>query len=153
MKLRKAEEKDIERVVKFMFEVDGRAQEEADERVRKFILDNRGIRLVIIAEEKGEILGYIGLKKSEDEDESLKYVKNKDEAHVVWIAVHPEHRGKGIGKKLLKEAEKYARKWGKNGIWLDCRLDRQKFYENSKYSLVGTYKHKGKERIVMEKKI
>lgn len=44
----------------------------------------------LVAKEKGEIVGYIGVEKI------------ADEIHIINMAVGPSYQGKGIGKQLLE---------------------------------------------------
>jgi GNAT superfamily N-acetyltransferase len=57
---------------------------------------------ILTAEEKGEIAGTVVMNKT-----GMKgYIP---ENVLVYIAVHREHRGKGLGKKLMQESLKYAK--------------------------------------------
>jgi len=57
---------------------------------------------ILIAEEKGEILGAVVMNHT-----GMKgYIP---ENILVYIAVHRDHRGKGLGKKLMNEALLYAK--------------------------------------------
>lgn len=63
--------------------------------------------------------------------------------HILYVStlfVEEEHRGKGIGKALLKETEKQAKKLGANMIRLDT-FDWQgrEFYLALGYEQVGNY--------------
>lgn len=57
---------------------------------------------ILIAEEKGKILGTVVMNQT-----GMKgYIP---ENILVYIAVHGEHRGRGIGKKLMNESLLYAK--------------------------------------------
>jgi mycothiol synthase len=47
--------------------------------------------------------------------------ENRNHAHV-WVAVHPEVRGLGLGSALLGEAVKAARRWGCTVLDLEARV-------------------------------
>src|SRR5690348_12055086 len=40
--------------------------------------------------------------------------------YLTGMAVHPDHQSKGVGRRLLKEAESLARKWPADAIRLDA---------------------------------
>lgn len=63
--------------------------------------------LVFVAEESGEMMG------------GLAATINNQWMHVDLLAVQPQARGRGIGRKLLAEAETMARARGLSGVWLD----------------------------------
>ena len=48
-----------------------------------------------------------------------------DEAHIANIAVHPDFRGRGIGKQLLETALKYAIQAGAREAMLEVRANNQ----------------------------
>ncbi|MDP3027514.1 MAG: GNAT family N-acetyltransferase, partial [Nanoarchaeota archaeon] len=70
------------------------------------------------------------------------YVDIKEYASVCWIAVLQEFRMKKIGSRLLKEAERYAKKFGKKGVWLGCREGVIVFYKKNGYKNNGDYLRK-----------
>ena len=45
-----------------------------------------------------------------DPDDGTGHKLVEGEAYIEWIATHPDHTGKGLGSRLLKWAEEYARK-------------------------------------------
>jgi ribosomal-protein-alanine N-acetyltransferase len=44
----------------------------------------------LVAKEEGKVVGYIGIERI------------LDEVHIINMAVHPDYRGKGIGKRLMQ---------------------------------------------------
>jgi ribosomal-protein-alanine N-acetyltransferase len=154
MKIRKIVKKDFDKFVELMVEADNRPKDWAKEKTAEFI--GKKNKLILVAEEKGKLIGYVGLKER-DEDERIKKVDFDKYASVTWIAVLPEFRGKSIGSKLLKSCEKYAKKWGKKGIWLDCRKEVLKFYKRNEYKVVSSFikevKTKKRKQYVLLKKI
>ena len=55
---------------------------------------------------------------------------------ILWV--HEDHRGKGIGSKLLTEAEKEAKTRGCHHVHLDTMSwQAPKFYEKHGYSVIG----------------
>lgn len=67
---------------------------------------------ILLAEEKGEIIGAVVMNQTGMEG----YIP---ENILVYIAVHKEHRGRGIGKELMTRAIKFA----KGGIALHVEPD------------------------------
>lgn len=60
--------------------------------------------------------------------------------NLYWIAVHPEFQGKGLGKALMREAEKKIRGIRGTRIYIDTSYkaqyeDTRAFYESLGYSL------------------
>lgn len=54
----------------------------------------------VVAENFGLLLGFYGFGREEDE------------LNLDWLFVHPDHLGKGIGKRLFRHAETWARAAG-----------------------------------------
>ena len=87
--------------------------------------------VVLLAEEDGELIGlctaYIGLDS----------VRFGPRCWVEDLAVHPERRSQGIGKRLLEATKEWARKRGATHLELDsgeARTDAQRFYERERPS-------------------
>ncbi len=78
---------------------------------------------VTVVEERGAIVGVIVLAIT---DEGF-LIEN--------VAVHPSHRGRGLGRALLKFAEAEARRGGFDSIYL---YTHEKLFENlALYSRIG----------------
>jgi len=80
----------------------------------------------LVAKDNGKVLGYIGVEKI------------AGEMHIINMAVHPDSRGKGIGKKLLEKALD-----PKDVVFLEVRvsnLPAQKIYEHFGFKNVGIRK-------------
>ena len=79
-----------------------------------FILnfDNEKER-IWFAEDEGKIIGSIAIVKFSEEVAQLR-----------WYFVHPDHRGKGIGKKLIGEAVEFCRqkKYKSCFLWTTSEL-------------------------------
>jgi ribosomal protein S18 acetylase RimI-like enzyme len=81
---------------------------------------------VLIAEHESEI---VGLCTVYDDIESVRYGRR---AWVEDLAVHPERRSLGIGKRLLDAAKDWARARGATHLELDSAVTREaahRFYE------------------------
>lgn len=81
----------------------------------------------LVAKDNGKILGYIGIEKI------------SGEMHIINMAVQPDFRGKGIGKKLLEKALS-----PKDVVFLEVRvsnLPAQKIYEHFGFKNVGIRKN------------
>jgi GNAT superfamily N-acetyltransferase len=87
----------------------------------------------LLASYDDKIVGMIGLVKGYYYELDGLYVR------IVALVVDSNHRNKGIGKQLLKEAEIWAKKIGATGIGLNSgnrpeRINAHKFYKNSGYA-------------------
>jgi GNAT superfamily N-acetyltransferase len=81
---------------------------------------------VFVATDDDEI---VGLCTAYDDIDSVRFGRR------VWVedlAVHPQHRSRGIGKQLLDEAKRWARERRASRLQLDSselRKDAHRFYE------------------------
>lgn len=147
LKIRKLKENEIEELAEVMNKADNRTLEWARDRINTF----DGIRKVLlVAEIRGKIVGYVGLKIKEKEDRASEFINLNNLACLLWIAVLPEYHGKGIGSRLIKACNKYAKKWNKSGIWLDCYESKIPFYEKAGYVIKGKYLDNNKLRVVFQ---
>ncbi|MFA5926147.1 MAG: GNAT family N-acetyltransferase [Parcubacteria group bacterium] len=92
-------------------------------RVRELL--NNDLLEIYLLEADGEVIG-MG---------SLHYVETlvKKAAWIEDIVVHPEHRSKGLGKKIIKHIISQAKKRGARHVDLTSRNNRKKahqFYQN-----------------------
>ena len=62
---------------------------------------------VWLVEDCGKIAGCIAV-----------FGRSSDDAQLRWFLVHPDYRGKGLGKKLLSEAIEFCRRCGYRHIYL-----------------------------------
>lgn len=83
-------------------------------------------QLVFVAEEAGDMLG------------GLAATINNHWMHVDLLAIQPQARGRGIGQRLLAEAETLARARGLVGIWLDTHgFQAPEYYPKLGFSVFG----------------
>lgn len=78
---------------------------------------------------QNHILGYL----------LLFFRKNSHKARLYSLALHPDARGKGAGKALLRRAEQEALKRGCRTIYLEVREDNATaiaLYERAKYTVI-----------------
>ena len=67
-----------------------------------------------------------------------------DEAHIATIAVHPEHRQKGVAKKLLSISLRIAKEKGMQQATLEVRANNtsaHRLYERFGFEITGRRKH------------
>jgi len=79
-----------------------------------------------------------------------------DEAHIATIAIHPDYRGCGYGKKLLAEILRGAIRRGATEATLEVRehnLIAQKMYQNFGFMIAGIrpryYKDNDEDAVIM----
>ena len=78
--------------------------------------------------------------------------------HLVSIAVHPDYRGSGLGRKLMRKMEEEAERLGVKGIWLEVKAGNSAriFYRKLGYReiiRIGRYYPDGSEAIQMVKEL
>lgn len=82
-----------------------------------------------------ELIGYVTLKP---------FFPGYKHCEVYWLAVKKKDQGKGIGKKLMKFIEEYARKKGFRKVCLYTGKNMKKtrgFYEKIGYEFVNEFKN------------
>ena len=150
MKIRKATKKDIEKLKELMYKTDERMKYLKNKDIMKYLIAKD--RAILIAEYKDALIGYIGLKRYE-KDTEIKKIDFNNSAAIMWIGVSKEYRKKGVGKRLMFASEKYAKKFKKQYIYLDCSRNLIKFYEKIGYIIVSKYRQNRKIKFVMVKKL
>jgi GNAT superfamily N-acetyltransferase len=101
----------------------------AAERLRRLIAADDGE--VLVAERDGTIVGICTVALD------LESVRFGQRAWVEDLAVHPDHRSAGFGKRLLDAAKDWARERGATHLELDsgeARADAHRFYERERPS-------------------
>lgn len=94
--------------------------------------------------EHGVVLGIVVLNEDQDEEYAeINWSTSEQDRNLVVhrLAVHPDHQGKGIARKLMDFSEEFARKQGYNAIRLDTFSQNprnQKFYRTRGYSELGS---------------
>jgi GNAT superfamily N-acetyltransferase len=84
---------------------------------------------VLIAMVDGQL---VGLCTAYENPESVRFGRR---VRVEELAVHPEHRSRRIGKRLLNEAKRWAQSRGAARLQLDSselRVDAHRFYERER---------------------
>jgi len=98
--------------------------------------------LILVAVEKGTVIGWIHVF-------STLRLESDPFAEIGGLVVSSRHRGKGVGKILVREAEKWARENGFINIRVRSRTSRdgaKQFYESEGYIVI-------KEQNVFEKSL
>jgi GNAT superfamily N-acetyltransferase len=94
--------------------------------------------------ENDVVLGIVVLNESQDEEYgALNWSTSNDDRNIVVhrLAVHPDHQGKGLARKLMDFAEKWAKENNYDAIRLDTFSQNprnQKFYTNRGYNDLGS---------------
>jgi len=73
----------------------------------EFITSHCSKERIWIVEKENKIMGSVALVKYSDEQAQLR-----------WLLLHPDIRGLGIGKKLVKEVITFSRKCGYSSLFL-----------------------------------
>jgi len=89
---------------------------------------------IYVAEEKGEILGEVEVVAGE-EPEPYGY-----NVHISILYVHPNHQGKGIGRRLVNEVVEYAKSSDANTLTVVPSKNSMGFYEKMGFRLYDEWK-------------
>jgi ribosomal-protein-alanine N-acetyltransferase len=90
----------------------------------------------IVAEEKGEVVGYI-MCRIEVGLSNFGFGGLAKKGHVVSVAVMPEHRRRGVGTALVTKATEAMRMYGAKQCYLEVRVTNEE--------AIGLYKKLGME--------
>jgi len=94
-------------------------------------IDQDGVGIGMVAEEEGLVVGF------------LSGMTVADEFHLHNIAVHPDFRGRGIGRGLVEAIESYCRQEDFQRIHLEVREDNEaarQLYLSMGFEAAGTRK-------------
>ena len=81
--------------------------------------------------------------------------RSKREAQLRWFFVHPDYRGQGIGKRLLKEALRFCKRRTYNAIflWTTSELDAARhLYKDVGFSKAKETKHRIWGKMIKEER-
>jgi [ribosomal protein S18]-alanine N-acetyltransferase len=82
-------------------------------------------------------LVYVNTNRGRTKEEIMGYVIFTQDGHIISIAVHPQHRRKGIGGKLLQRAMEAPQR---NRVWAEVRRSNhgaQAFYSKMGFQIKG----------------
>ena len=115
------------------------SRENYQERIQTLV-DN----FIVAKDETNEVLGFICGPAVEERfiNDTMYHktpveIENGGHQMVLTIAISPEHRGEGIGSKLLNQFEINAKKLNRKSIALNCLEDRIPFYEKNGFINLG----------------
>ncbi len=97
-------------------------------------MQNHGEYKIFVAVDNGVVLGFIGLHLG------LAFEISGRVMRIIALAVAPNFKGKGIGTKLVLEAEKFAKNSNVTLIGVNSGLEREpahKFYEKQGFLRKG----------------
>jgi ribosomal protein S18 acetylase RimI-like enzyme len=152
MTIREAKKDDLEKLCKLNYEIFADTKKFDSDVIADYALTEEGKGWIedaisnpkgccFIAEEEGQMVGYTsGVEKG------MTYRKGKY-FELVNIGLIPEMRGKGLGEKLLRTIEEWAKEKGYNKVYLNC------YFKNR--TAIDFYNKHGYEKIEisMEKRI
>lgn len=116
-------------------------------------------RAFIVAEKDGKIVGYM-MNRIEKGLSGIftSGIHRVSKGHIVSIAVLPEYRRKGIGKKLMLKGMEAMKEYGAQEYVLECRITNEpalSMYKSLGFTvireLIGYY-HDGENAYLMSKK-
>jgi GNAT superfamily N-acetyltransferase len=135
MGMRLAEQKDIRELAFLLGELGGHAVSEAEAEDRLRFCENSPYDFLYVYEENGIIYGLCAFRIRENIEECSRF------GEVSAIVVHPEHRKKGIGKKMMRFMEELAAENGCLGLWLVSGFGREEeaheFYKRYGFQTTG----------------
>ena len=90
----------------------------------------KGVNYLIVESQQKELLGFCSFGENRDEFPPAKW-----ELYTLYVT--PEQQGKGIGKSLLDEMEKYLASGEEVAVWVMKTNPFRHFYEKKGYKWVG----------------
>lgn len=100
-------------------------------------IDSHPNYYTLVAEDEGTVLGMIGINTG------ILYNKDGVYAHIIAFVVDERYRNKGVGKRLIQEAEVWAIQQGADAIMLNSgnrseRNTAHQFYKDRGYEAKST---------------
>jgi len=89
--------------------------------------------IILVAELNGRIVGEIELMLEDDPPPYGRYL------YIYTLMVHRQYRGRGIGSRLVREAERYARGLGVDNIMVVAEDRSRGFYEKLGFELFDVW--------------
>ncbi|WP_174807380.1 GNAT family N-acetyltransferase [Paenibacillus alvei] len=126
---------DIEAITELMGDLDHPASKLQMQK-RMEIISSHPMYHTLVAELDGIVVGMVGLRQL------YSYEGDNPVVQISALVTKVEYRGLGIGKELIKQAEKWAKENGVNAIVLTSgnrpeREDAHQFYKHLGYSISG----------------
>lgn len=135
LSIRKAEQKDVLSPCGLMEELSGHAITPNQIMDRLQFVEESEFNSLFVCEEDGQVLGLLGFRIRENLEEVSKF------GEVSAIVVNTNDRHKGVGRFMIKYAEKLAEEWGCIGTWLTSGFGREEaahnFYKKLGYTING----------------
>jgi N-acetylglutamate synthase-like GNAT family acetyltransferase len=100
---------------------------------------------VYVAKQNGTIVGTAGIDKS--------WYNDDGEYWILSVFVKPENHKKGIGTKLIKKVEEYAKEINAKKLIVPATITGCEFYRKNGYKYVNDRKELNKENMYMMEKI
>lgn len=88
-----------------------------------------GGEYICFFDDEGAVKGVVRLMAKADESGAIRQVRQ--------VAVSPEYRCNGLGRRLMRQAEERAFAQGAESIWLEARSNAYRFYSSLGYQFVG----------------
>jgi predicted N-acetyltransferase YhbS len=126
---------DIEAITELMSDLAHTAsKEQMQKRLEK--ISSNPMYCTFVAEREGKVVGMVGLRQL------YSYEGDNPVVQISALVTKTEYRGLGIGKELIKQAEKWAREKGANVIVLTSgnrpeREEAHQFYKHLGYTISG----------------
>lgn len=130
MEIRKAEETDIPELASLMEQLGYSTTVESMWKRWNNIAASSDYH-TLVASDEGKVVAMIGLLKGFYFEMDGSYVR------IVAFVVDSAYRGKGVGKKLLEEAENWAKEVGASGVGLNSGNRPERYSAHAFYKKMG----------------
>ncbi len=137
LKVRKADSRDIGVLAGLMSELSGHYLSESNMKNRLKLIEESPIDSLYVCENGEKIVGCLGFRIRENIEEAIPNCYGE----ISVIVVDDKARRKGVGRLLMKYAEKLAKDQGCIGTWLVSGFGREElahiFYKELGYKING----------------